>query len=157
MNKLIKHGMFGTRPYGIWKNMKSRCNRTVDKDYPKYGGRGISYDKKWETFIGFWSDMSKGYNDDLTIDRIDNNGDYCKSNCRWANLFTQNRNRRNTVMLTHNGVTLPLVRWSETINISATAMYQRKYKGWSDEKIIETRYQYKDISDRSRDSKGRLI
>jgi len=77
------HGMTGTRPYSIWGNMKSRCTNTTIPNYPRYGGRGITYNPKWETFIGFWEDMQEGYDDNFEIDRIDVNLGYYKENCRW--------------------------------------------------------------------------
>lgn len=88
------HGMYGTRPYRIWSGMKTRCNNSDVKEYPDYGGRGITYDPKWETFEGFWEDMQEGYSDDLTIDRNDTNGNYEKSNCSWECMSVQGHHRR---------------------------------------------------------------
>ena len=75
------HHMYGTRPYRIWVGMKTRCNNCKVREYPDYGGRGITYCEKWEYFEGFWEDMSEGYSDNLTIDRTDTNGNYEKTNC----------------------------------------------------------------------------
>ncbi len=61
--------------------------------YDYYGEKGINYDPKWETFLGFWEEMKEGYADNLTIDRIDNDGNYCKENCRWAILQQQAQKR----------------------------------------------------------------
>lgn len=92
--KNTTHGMTSTRQYVIWNSIISRCTRENEKGYENYGGRGISYDPKWSTFEGFWEDMEEGYSDDLSIDRIDNNGNYCKENCRWTTGSIQCWNRR---------------------------------------------------------------
>lgn len=88
------HKMAGTRPYRIWTGMKTRCNNEDVREYPDYGGRGITYDPKWETFIGFWEDMKEGYQDHLTIDRTDTNGNYCKANCAWETMSVQGHHKR---------------------------------------------------------------
>lgn len=98
------HGMTVTRPYYIWKNAKDRCQNPKCKHYKDYGGRGIKVCEKWETFEGFWEDMGPTYNEKLTIDRIDNNGDYEKDNCRWATAIVQNNNRRICKVYTYQGV-----------------------------------------------------
>ena len=93
INRLV-HGMTDTRLYSIWKNMKKRCMNKNDEDYPLYGGRGIKVSKKWvNNFSNFmeWS-LSHGYNDNLTLDRKDVNGNYKPSNCRWV---TQQVNANN--------------------------------------------------------------
>lgn len=91
----IKHNLSRTRQYKIWGDMIRRCTNKNNKSYYRYGGRGITYTKKWEKFEGFWEDMKEGYRDDLTLDRIDSNGNYCKENCRWADSKTQASNRNN--------------------------------------------------------------
>lgn len=87
------HGAYRTRRYYIWSNMKSRCNNENHEHYSYYGGRGITYDESWETFGGFWQDMSEGYNDNLELDRIDPNKNYCKDNCRWVDNSLQAFNK----------------------------------------------------------------
>ncbi|PZM86336.1 hypothetical protein DLH72_01205 [Candidatus Gracilibacteria bacterium] len=94
-NNNFKHGLTKTKIWYIWCSMKGRCNNPNNKDYKRYGGRGIKYDKKWEDFLGFYSDMGETYKDGLELDRIDNNGNYCKENCRWTTRKTQNRNSSN--------------------------------------------------------------
>ena len=89
-----KHGMSHTRLYDCWKGMKSRCNRKRGICYHRYGGRGITYCKEWEKFEPFmeWA-LANGYSDDLTLDRIDNDGNYCPENCRWATQKQQAANK----------------------------------------------------------------
>ncbi|RYY51294.1 MAG: AP2 domain-containing protein [Chitinophagaceae bacterium] len=89
-----KHGMWQSRVYQTWSDMKTRCINAEHKSYEHYGGRGISYQESWETFEGFWLDMEEGYADNLTLERVDVNGNYCKENCTWVTKQTQARNRR---------------------------------------------------------------
>lgn len=126
-----------TRLYRIWQNMKNRCrNENVDR-FERYGGRGISICKEWHEFDNFykWS-MDNGYNDELTIDRIDNDGDYNPENCKWSTQREQARNRSTTVKVERNGITKPLREWCEIEGVGFNMVYKRIRRGWDIEDAI---------------------
>ena len=109
------HGMTKTRLYHIWLGMKQRCYDKNATQYHNYGGRGIIICDEWRNdFIAFrdWA-MPNGYSDDLSIDRIDVNGNYKPSNCRWATLKEQCNNTRQNVNVTIDDTTLTVQQWSE--------------------------------------------
>lgn len=81
--------------YITWKNMRRRCDDSSSKDYPNYGGRGIIYVDRWKKFIFFMEDMGIKESYGLTLERKDNDGNYCKENCKWVTRFEQNQNKRN--------------------------------------------------------------
>lgn len=105
--------------YQVWKSMRARCERTSCKDYPSYGGRGITVCDEWKEFAQFarWASES-GYTEGLTIERVDVNAGYCPQNCTWMPNPMQARNRRHTHTYTHDGVTLDIRGWSERSGIS---------------------------------------
>lgn len=93
----VAHGMSNSRPYRIWAQMRRRCSLKSDRDWPKYGGRGITVCSKWDaSFDAFWQDMRGGYLPNLTLGRLNNDGPYSPENCRWETPRQQGRNRRNT-------------------------------------------------------------
>lgn len=106
-----KHGKSNSRLYGIWKHMRLRCDKKHASKYPRYAGRGIAVCEEWNDWPSFerWA-MSNGYSDDLSIDRIDNDGNYEPSNCRWADGVTQQNNQSNNVFVNYQGQTLTIAQ-----------------------------------------------
>lgn len=123
---MSKHGGVKTRLYNIWHGMKERCRNPINKDYKNYGGRGIQICDEWKEFIGFrdWA-LSNGYSDNLSIDRINTNGNYEINNCRWATSMEQGRNKRHTVFHEINGIKKPLIEWCEILNVKYTTAFER--------------------------------
>lgn len=119
--RLRRHGeaYVKTRLYRIWKSMRRRCRSVNDPRYASYGGRGVKVDPVFDVFEGFrdWA-RAHGYADHLTIDRIDNNGDYTPLNMRWATLTEQARNRTDTHWVTHNGKKMAMSEAAEACGIN---------------------------------------
>lgn len=122
------HGMSGTAEHRIWKNMLSRCS---SKKNLIYGGRGITVCERWMKFENFYADMGPRPGRDYSIDRIDNNGNYEPSNCRWATKSEQAKNRRTTVLVELNGDTKCLADWAKHYGIEKRTVNARIRMGWS--------------------------
>ena len=134
------HGMTNTLLYKCWNSMKNRCNNPKMENYSIYGGRGISYCKEWEHFEPFmdWA-LKNGYKEELSIDRIDVNGNYEPNNCRWVTLKQQARNRRGTYFITYNGETHCLTEWAEILGFKRVTLQKRiKDYRWSIKKAFTT-------------------
>lgn len=117
--KNYKHGNSKTKLYRIWAEMKGRCLCKTNKAYKNYGGRGITVCDEWkEDFTAFktWA-LSHGYREGLTIERIENDGNYCPDNCKWIPKSEQPKNRRNCHYITFNGETKTLSEWSRELHI----------------------------------------
>lgn len=117
-----------TRIHKIYHNMKSRCLNEKNSRYEDYGGRGIRICVEWlgkyNGFINFYNwAMQNGYTDELTLDRIDNNGNYCPENCRWVNRKTQSRNTRRNINITINDITMCIQDWCSFYRIKAPAVF----------------------------------
>lgn len=129
------------RLYGIWKGIKVRTHNTHHKDYKYCGAKGITicdeWDKSYEAFKE-WA-LNNGYRDDLTIDRIDNSGNYCPENCRWADLYTQANNKSNNHLITYNGKTQNMTQWAREIGVRRELIKDRLKSGWSVEDALTKR------------------
>lgn len=124
------HGMTNTRLFHIWQGIKIRCYNKNFEHYKHYGERGITICEEWkDNFMSFydWA-MSNGYKEHLTIDRIDVNGNYEPSNCRWVKQAEQSRNRRDTVYITYNGETHTFYEWSKITGINQNTLCTRYYR-----------------------------
>lgn len=127
-------GLSKTRIYRIWAQFRNRCKNKNHSFYKYYGGRKIYVCTEWDDdFLNFYNwAINNGYRDDLTIDRIDVNGNYCPENCRWVDKKIQARNRRNNIWIFYNGKNDLLCNWLKFFNKSATSYYTLKKNGHSD-------------------------
>lgn len=133
-----RHGMSNTRLYSIWSGIKKRCDSKDEDNYHLYGGRGITYCEEWSRFEPFrdWA-LSNGYSNNLTIDRIDVNGNYCPENCRWITVMGQGCNKRNNRKITYNGETLIISEWDRRIGSAKSGRVNERLKaGWSIEDAV---------------------
>lgn len=130
------HGMSKTRPYTIWRQMKVRCDRPDSRLARWY--KDISYDPRWAEFENFWDDMKEDYKETLTLDRIDSSKGYSKTNCRWATMKEQSRNRRDNVFIPHNGEMLCVSDFAEKVGLFRGMVYQRVNRGESVEMLARS-------------------
>lgn len=156
-DKRFKHGCAkrnsSTRLYRVWQNMRTRCNNSHSKEYKYYGQRGISVCEEWNNFSIFqeWA-YNNGYKKnakrgECTLDRIDVNGNYEPSNCRWVDMKSQCQNRRmwgtdthnhKMIIWEYNGEKHTVKEWSEITGIDNKILRTRKHKGWSMKRILTT-------------------
>lgn len=133
-----KHGKSTTKLHRVWWGIIERCCKSYNKSYTEYGGRGITVCDEWRNdFQAFydWA-MASGYNEGLTIDRINVNGNYEPSNCRWVTQSENSRNRRTARIIECNGVSLSLVEWSEITGLHPDTITERIKSGWSIEEAL---------------------
>lgn len=127
------------RLYRIWSLMKDRCNNSNSPAYKNYGGRGITVCDEWGLYESFreWA-LSNGYQDNLTLDRIDVSGNYTPNNCRWIPMCEQSKNRRLCNYITINNEKRCMSEWGRIFNISPSTISYRLKMGWSPEKAVMT-------------------
>lgn len=150
INKLIErssiHSKRNTKLYEVWKTIKQRCLNKNNYSYHNYGGRGIKICDEWKNdFMSFynWS-MENGYKEGLTIDRINNNGNYEPSNCRWTTRLVQCNNTRSNRYITINNETKTLADWCRIYDISYNLVKQRETRyNWDIIKAITTPVKHK--------------
>lgn len=144
-----KHGGRYTQAYKSWAGLKYRCGNPNSKDYENYGGRGITYDPRWERFEAFFEDMGSPPSNAHSIERLDVNNNYCKQNCVWADAKVQARNRTTNVHITYQGQTKILIEWAEVLKLNYKTLEARLYKyNWPVEKAFTApvrRKQYANI------------
>lgn len=126
------HGLSRSRIYGIWQHILSRCENPNSTGYLCYGGRGIQVCNEWHDFSKFykWA-IDNGYTDELSIDRIDVNGNYCPENCRWATMKEQGNNRRNNHYVSIGDERHTLKEWSEISGVPYGTISNRLSNGWN--------------------------
>jgi hypothetical protein len=131
-----KHGMFKTKEYRAWRSMQDRCYNKKTKQYHNYGGRGIEVCKEWiGNFEQFYKDMGKSP-ENTSLDRIDNNGNYSKENCRWATIKEQANNRATNTKITINGETKNIKEWAQIIGVSCTCLAYRVKTGRTEDELL---------------------
>jgi len=137
--RMIKHGESrSSAEYSAWKAMCRRCKDSNMKHFHNYGGRGIKVCRRWESYESFLQDMGRKPTLDHSIDRIDNDGDYCPENCRWATQKEQSRNQRSNRILTYRGKSQCVTAWAEELGMASHVLQHRVDRGWSVERALGT-------------------
>jgi hypothetical protein len=124
------HQKSKTAIYRLWSMMLDRCRNPKNREFARYGGRGIKVCTRWHQFENFYADMGDRP-DDKSLNRIDNDGPYDPSNCEWASRRVQARNKTTNRLLTHEGKTQPLAAWAEELGINRNTLNTRLRRGWS--------------------------
>lgn len=140
INRNYKHGLRHTNLYKRYLGMKDRCYNPHNNEYKNYGARGITVCDEWlNDFTSFYNwALANGYREDLSIDRINNNGNYEPSNCRWATDREQAFNTRRNRFFTYKGKTLSITQWSTELGGGLALVGNRLRNGWSVERALST-------------------
>ena len=143
IKRLTKHGHSTrttmSKTYSAWHSIIQRCTNANNMGYQDYGGRGITVCKRWMKFENFLEDMGEPPSAKHSIDRIDNDGNYCKSNCRWATSKQNSRNTRRNRLITYDNKTQCIADWADEFNINYNTLYARIFTyNWTIEKALTT-------------------
>lgn len=131
------------RTYQSWADMRNRCNNPNHARYSSYGGRGIKVCERWDSYEAFEQDMGLKPSK-MTLERIDNDGDYEPGNCRWATYRAQNKNKRTTTTYTCYGRSHTIEEWAKIVDIPRTTLSQRiHHYGWDIQTALEAPLQSK--------------
>lgn len=133
-----RHGLTRTPTYITWRGMIHRCYKESDKNYHRYGARGIRVCDRWKIFDYFLADMGLRPSPNHSIDRIDNDGNYCQENCRWATVKEQARNRRTNRLIEFRGERKTIHEWAEIFGFNVNTLKDRLLQGWPIHKALET-------------------
>lgn len=138
--RLKKHGKTHAKLFSVWSGMLARCYKTWHKSFEAYGGRGVAVCEEWQQdFMSFYTwAHENGYRDTLTLDRINNDGNYEPSNCRWATPREQGNNRRTNTFVTINGESKTIANWAREYAIMPDTIYGRIRRGWDAEAAVLT-------------------
>ncbi len=142
IKRSTKHGhsrrKIESNAYRSWRAIRQRCDNPNCAEYKNYGGRGISICEQWNNFLYFIKDMGNPPTNKHQINRIDNNGNYCKDNCRWSTPKEQSRNTRQNQFISFNGTTKCIMDWAISLNINPKTLYTRFHRGWSIKRALTT-------------------
>lgn len=131
------HAMSRTSTYAVWRSMLARCTNPNAKDYPRYGASGVTVCERWRSFENFLADMG-ARPDGMTLDRENGAHGYAPGNCRWATPTQQARNRRDNVLVTHEGITVTLAEWAERAGLERKTLEYRIRAGWDTARALTT-------------------
>lgn len=141
MSRLIRGKTFYDKPwYNSYRCMMSRCYREKDASYKYYGGRGISVCDEWHNISNFEKWVEKNpFKTGMTLDRINPNGNYSPDNCKWATMFEQDKNRRNSILIERNGEIHNISEWAVITGINRSTLNNRYWRGDRGERLFEGR------------------
>jgi hypothetical protein len=137
-NTKLPRGISKTPEYRIWIGIRARCLNPNRNGYPDYGGRGITVCEEWDDFAQFLADMGPRPSPRHSVDRIDNNGNYCPENCRWATQSEQLANQNRSTRIEYNGKVQTGTEWAREFGIKERTLFGRLQRGWDIHRALTT-------------------